>query len=221
MDFRLWPNTLGRIASAFGAPSASMARQGRAPPNAGGTTVGVDPTAAENYIKYYYGLDLLWQSVMSMPVGTVKTDTMVVPRRELVRTEFFNDFLVPQSVYGLLNAVVLVEDGRQGIVTLYRDRQFDDGHVALYKLLAPHMQQAAQINIKLARAELNHIASVETLNHLDERVLFVDLDAKIMFANKAAEKFFADRDLRQNQGRLAANLSAQTATLHAVIAKCA
>jgi hypothetical protein len=186
MDFNLWPYALGRIASAFGVPSASMARQGKIPSECWGATVGVDPTMAENYLKYYYGVDLLWQGVTSMPAGTVHTDTMVIPRRELVRTEFFNDFLVPQTIDGLINAIVLVEDGRQSVVTLHGDKQFDEGHVALYKLLVPHLQRAVQINIKLARAELNHIASVETLNHLEEGVLFVDLNANIMFANKAA-----------------------------------
>jgi DNA-binding CsgD family transcriptional regulator len=221
MDFNLWPYALGRIASAFGVPSASMARQGRTPSECWGAAVGIDPTMSENYLKYYYGVDPLWQRASSTPAGTVQTDTMLIPRREWVRTEFFNDFLMPQSIDGLLNAIVLVEDGRQSVVTLHGEQQFDEGHVALYKLLAPHMQRAVQINIKLARAELNHMASVETLNHLEEGILFVDFNAKIMFANKAAKKFFADRDLRQNQGRLQASSTAETATLHAVIAKCA
>ncbi len=138
MDFSQWPDTLRRIASAFGAASVGMHRQGRAPSECWGTTVGIDPAMAENYLKYYHGINPLWQGTMSMPAGAVQTDTMVVPRRELVKTEFFNDFLVPQTIDGLLNAIVLVEDGRQSIVTLHRDRPFDEGHVALYKLLAPH-----------------------------------------------------------------------------------
>ena len=221
MDFNLWPYALGRIASAFGVSSASMARQGRTPSECWGFAVGIDPIIPENYLKYYHRVDPLWQITSSAPAGTVQTDTMVIPRSELVRTEFFNDFLLPQGVEGLLNAVVLVEDGRQSIVTLHGDRQFDESHVALYKLLVPHLQRAVQINIKLARAELNHSASVETLNRLEEGILFVDLNAKIVFANKAAEKLFADRDLRQTRGRLQANSSAETATLHAAIAKCA
>ena len=56
-----------------------------------------------------------------MPAGTVHTDTMVIPRRESVRTEFFNDFLVPQTIDGLINAIVLVEDGRQSVVTFHGD----------------------------------------------------------------------------------------------------
>jgi DNA-binding CsgD family transcriptional regulator len=221
IDVSLWPYALGRIASAFGVSSASMARQGRTPSECWGFAVGIDPAMSEQYLKYYYGIDPLWQSASSTPAGTVQTDTMLIPRGEFVRTEFFNDFLMPQSIAGLLNAVVVVEEGRQSVVTLHGDQQFDEGHVALYKLLAPHLQRAVQINIKLARAEIKHIASVASLNRLEDGVLFVDLNANIMFANEAAEKFFVDRDLRQNKGRLQANTTAETTALHALVAKCA
>jgi DNA-binding CsgD family transcriptional regulator/PAS domain-containing protein len=221
MDFSLWPYALGRIAEAFGAPSAGMARQGETPFDCWGFSSGIDPAYEKKYIDYYHSVNPIWQRVPLTPVGTVQTDTMVIPRSELSRTEFFNDFLVPQGLGGLLNAVVLLEQGRQTIVTVQGDRQFEANHVELYKLLTPHLQRAVQINIKLARAELNHSASVETLNRLEEGILFVDLNAKIVFANKAAEKLFADRDLRLNKGRLHANSAAETATLHAAIAKCA
>ena len=146
---------------------------------------------------------------------------MVIPRRELSRTEFFNDFLMPQRMEGLLNAVVLLEQGRQSVVTVQGNRQFEASDVELYELLTPHLQRAVQINIKLAGAELNQIASVVALNYLEDGVLFVDLNANVRFTNKAAENFFATRDLRLHNGRLHASSAAETAILHAVIAKCA
>jgi DNA-binding CsgD family transcriptional regulator len=145
---------------------------------------------------------------------------MVMPRRELRRTEFFNDFLVPQQMESMLNTVVLVEEGRQTVVTVRRNREFGADHVKLYKLLAPHLQRAMQINIKLAKAELNHIWSVAALNHLEDGILFVDMNAKVRFANSAAEMFFLSRDIRMHKGRLSANSAAETESLHAVIAKC-
>lgn len=221
MDFSLWPRALGRIAAAFGVASASVARQGMTPSECWGFAVGIDPAMTKNYLKYYYSVDPIWQRTRSAPAGTVQTDTMVIPRRELVRTELFNDFLLPQRIDSLLNAVALVEEGRQTVVTLHGDRQFDEHDVALYKLLAPHLQRAVQINIKLARGELNQVASVEALNRIDEGVMFVDLNARIVFANFAAETFFANRDLRKDKGRLHGNSISETANLHAVIAKCA
>ena len=221
MDLSLWPYALERIAAAFGAPAAGIARQGETLSECWAFSSGMEPDYVKKYIDYYHSVNPIWQSVPTAPVGTVQTDTMVIPRSELSRTEFFNDFLMPQQMEGLLNAVVLLEEERQSVVTVQGHRQFEASDVELYRLLTPHLQRAVQINIKLAKAELNHIASVETLNHLEEGVLFVDSNAKIMFANKAAEKFFADRDLRLNEGRLHASSAAETATLHAVVAKCA
>lgn len=221
MDFSLWPYLLGRIALAFDAPSAGMARQGETPSECWGFSSGVEPDYERKYLDYYHNVNPVWQRASSTPAGTVQTDTMVIPRSELSQTEFFNDFLAPQRMESMLNAVVLMEQGRQTIVSVRRHRQFETDDVDLYKLLAPHLQRAVQINIKLARAELKHQASVETLNHLEEGILFVDLNARIMFANKAAETFFATRDLWLHKERLHAGSAAETARLHAAIVKCA
>jgi DNA-binding CsgD family transcriptional regulator/PAS domain-containing protein len=221
MDFSLWPYVLGRIATALDAPSAGMARHGETPSECWGFSSGVEPDYERKYIEYYHSVNPVWQRSSSTPAGTVQTDTMVVPRNELSRTEFFNDFLAPQRMESMLNAVVLMEQGRQTVVSVRRYRQFEADDVELYKLLAPHLQRAVQINIRLARAELKHHASIATLDHLEEGILFVDLNARIMFANKAAETFFATRDLRLHKGRLHASSAAETARLHAAIAKCA
>ena len=220
-DFSLWPAVLARIAEAFGAPSAGWTRHGETQFDSWGFSSGIQPDFEKKYIDYYHGVNPIWHRVASTPAGTVQTDTMVIPRNELGRTEFFNDFMLPQQIRGLLNAVVLMEEGRQTIVTVQGSRPFEASHVEMYKLLAPHLQRAAYMNVKLARAELNNIAHVATLNHMDEGVLFVDLNSNVRFANKAAEHFFTNRDLRLNKGRLHANSAAETATLHAVIAKCA
>ncbi len=220
MDFSLWPYALGRIAAAYGAPSAGMARQGRTPSECWGFSSTVDPDCEKKYIAHYHSVNPIWQRASSTPAGTVQTDTMVMPRRELRRTEFFNDFLVPQQMESMLNAVVLLDEGRQTVVTVRRNPEFGADQVKLYKLLAPHLQRAVQINIKLAKAELNHIWSVTALNHLEDGILFVDMNAKVRFANNAAEMFFSSGDIRIHKGRLSANSAAETECLHAVIAKC-
>ena len=219
MDASLWPYVLGRIAALFNAPSAGIAGQGRSLSECWGFSSGVDPEYETKYLEYYHGINPIWQRASSA-VGAVQTDTMVVPRSELRRTEFFNDFLVPQQMESMLNAVVLVEEGRQTVVTVRHNPQFEANHVELYKLLAPHLQRAVQINLKLARAELNHNASVETLNHLEDGILFVDLEARVKFANVAAEQIFANGGLGIRKGKLHADSAEDTAALHALIAKC-
>ena len=219
MDASLWPYVLGRIATLFNAPSAGIAGQGRSLSECWGFSSGVDPEYEKKYLEYYHGINPVWQRASSA-VGAVQADTMVVPRSELRRTEFFNDFLAPQQMESMLNAVVLVEEGRQTVVSVRRNPQFEANHVELYKLLAPHLQRAVQINLKLARAELNHNASVETFNHLEDGILFVDLEARVKFANVTAEQIFANGGLGIRKGKLHADSAEDTAALHALIAKC-
>ena len=47
MDFGLWPDALGRIAAAFGAPSAGIARQGRTLSECWGFSSGVEQDTRE------------------------------------------------------------------------------------------------------------------------------------------------------------------------------
>jgi DNA-binding CsgD family transcriptional regulator len=221
MDFSLWPDALGRIAAAFGAPSAGMARQGKTLAECWGISSGIQPAAIRSYVEYYHGVNPIWQRVPNTPAGTVQTDTMVIPRRDLVRTEFFNDYMLPQRIRGLLNSVVLLEEGRQTVVTMHGRQQFDNDDIQLYKLITPHLQRAVQINLKSAQTEINHAASIEALNRLTEGVLFVDVTGAVIFANSIAENFFlADAGLRQRDGILQSKVPSQTAALHALIAKC-
>lgn len=220
-DFNLWPDALGRIAAAFSAPSAGMARQGKTPAECWGICAGVQPAAIKSYVEHYHGVNPIWQRVPNTPAGTVQADTMVMPRRELERTEFFNDYLVPQRIGGLLNSVVLVEEGRQTVVTMHGHRQFDADDVALYKLITPHLQRAVQINLKSAQMQMNHAASRQALDRLSEGVLFVDVNGSVTLANRSAESLFAaEAGLRQRDGILEGNAHSETLALHALIAKC-
>ncbi len=135
MDFRLWPVVLERIATAFGVPSVGVARQGKTPAECWAFTIGLDPSFSQKYVDHYHTVNLIWQRSNSTPAGTVQSDSMIVPRRELSKTEFFNDFLLPQQTRGLLNAVVLCEEGRQSVITLQADRQIEEHEVDFYKLL--------------------------------------------------------------------------------------
>jgi hypothetical protein len=92
MDFSRWPYVLSRIATAFGAPSAQWTREGETPFDWWVFSSAIDPEYEKKYIDYYHSVNPIWQRVSSTPPGTVQTDTMVIPRRELRRTEFFNDF---------------------------------------------------------------------------------------------------------------------------------
>ena len=220
VDPACWPDTLGHIADACGATSAGMTIQGRKPADCSGLTVRLDPAFMASYIAHFHSVNPIWSRVSRAPAGTVQTDSMILARREFSRTEFFNDFLVPQGTAAMLNAVVLVEEGRQTVVTVHGPRAFDSEDIRLYELITPHLQRAVQLNARLADLEIGRSAYAEALNQLTEGVLLVDATAHVLFANEAAEKLFGP-GLRFGGRVFRAAATAETALLHARIARSA
>ena len=222
VDFSRWPDVLERIAATFDAPSAGMARQGLTPSEAWAMTSRLDPSFARDYVHHYHAVNPIWRRAASAAAGTIQTDTMLMPRAELVRTEFFNDFLIPQECGGMLNTVALVEDGRQTVVTVHARREIQDEEIALYRLLTPHLRRAVEINVRLSATSINHAAATGVVDRLDEGVLFVDEGARVTFANPAAEALLAaGAGLRRSGGVLQAAVTSETAALHAAIGRCA
>ena len=221
-DFSRWPDVLRSISSACASHTTVLTRQGEIPGESWSLAPQCDPAYYESYCSYYHSVNPLWQRAASAPVGTVLTDSMIIPKSEFVRTEFHNDFLVPQRLGSMLSAVTLVEQGRQTIIATHRQQEFDSGHIQLFQLLAPHLQRALRLNTTLADLEMRCEASSEALNRLQQGALLVDERIAVVFANQETERLLASGDgLRVTEGVLCANSAADTALLHALIARCA
>jgi DNA-binding CsgD family transcriptional regulator len=217
-----WPDALRLISSACASHTTVLTRQGASPGESWSLAPQCDPAYYESYCSYYHGVNPLWQRVASAPAGTIQTEAMIMPKSELVRTEFYNDFLAPQRLGSMLNAVTLVEQGQQTVIATHRQDEFAPEHVQLFQLLAPHLQRAVQLNTRLADLEMRCAASAEALNRLEQGALLVDGSVGVVFASQEAERLFAARDgLRVTKGVLCASSAADTALLHALIAGCA
>lgn len=222
VDFNRWPDALARVSEAVGGHSASLVRQGVTHEDCWGFAHRVEEGWDHLYFEHYHSVNPLWGRTWLAPAGSVHTDTMVAPRAELAATEFFQDFLAPQGVGGMLNAVVLMEAGRQTIMTVHASREIEEAQLALYRLITPHLQRAVELNVQLARAEIGHAGSEAVVNQLDQGVMFVDAGARMIFANARAEALLsAGGGLHQTDGVLHGAVVAETAVLHAAIACCA
>lgn len=222
VDFDRWPEALARVTEAVGGHSASLVRQGATHEDCWGFGHRVEEGWSRLYFEHYHDVNPLWGRTWLAPAGSVHTDAMVMSRAELARTEFFEDFLAPQGVGGMLNAVVLMEAGRQTILTVHADHEIEDAQVALYRLIAPHLQRAAELNVQMAGIELNRAGSEAVMDRLDQGVLFVDAAARLIFANRAGEAALsAGEGLRQASGVLQGGSLAESAALHGAISACA
>lgn len=222
VDVGLWPAALRQIADAYGAPSAGLAGQGRASSDCWGIMERLDPAAVERYCSYYHSVNPIWSRVPRTPVGTVQIDSMVMPKNEFVRTEFYNDYLKPLGIGSMLNAVVLLDDDAQTVLTVQGREEFEADDIRLHRLLAPHLQRAAEINRKLAMLQLYQDASLPAIDLLGHGALLVDASARVLVANGAADRLLAAGVGLGVTGRiLRGGAEAETARLRRLVAGCA
>ena len=220
-DFRCWPDTLRLIARAYHAPTVVFGTTSQRSEDVWTIAPDADPAYLERYASYYHAINPIWRLALATVVGTAQTDSMMIPKSELSRTEFFNDFLVPQDVGAMLGAMVHTEPGRQFHIAVQRRRDFDPADIALYKRLAPHLQRAVQLNVRLEQLDMRCAASADALDRLDRGAFLVDAASRVIFANREAERLTGvGGGLRLDAGSLRASSASDTSRLQAVVAGC-
>src|SRR5262245_64855032 len=63
---------------------------------------GLDPSWTSAYESYFKRCDPRRACIKALPAGSVFVGSALVPDRELVRSEFYNDFLRPQGYFHIL-----------------------------------------------------------------------------------------------------------------------
>ena len=220
-DSKLWPDALCSLADAFGVPAAGLSAQGERREECFLVTGRIDPLFAERYVAYYHRVNPIWARYPQTPAGTIMTDGMAMPKPDFMKTEFFNDFLVPQGPHAMLNGVTALVEGRQTVVTLQGVREFEADEISLFRRLVPHLQSAVELNIKIATLSENWRASAEALHGLEQGAFLVGDGGRVFFINAAGERLCeAGGGLLVSESVLHATLESDTRRLHAVVAAC-
>jgi hypothetical protein len=94
-----WPDVLERFAKLSGASYGGLILAGPA-----GRVMQVgsrhsDPSFSRSYGEHYGRMDPVIPAVLAASAGTVLTDTMVIPKAAIERTEFYQDWVRPQGFY--------------------------------------------------------------------------------------------------------------------------
>ncbi len=120
---------------------------------------GIEDRALRNYRSYYWKLDPFYLNFAEqIPEGAfdVLTTEDIVSFRDLTRTEYYNDFLKPQSIHHQMT--IHLKSGRQllGVVALFRSRRaggFSVRNKCRALAVAPYLSGA----LKMALAsEISH-----------------------------------------------------------------
>jgi len=109
----------------------------------GGVRINMDPANLDRYDSYYQYHDPITFKLQQHRRAVRVTDVM--PQSQLVRTEFFNDFLARDGLYWGVNLYAWSGDRNIGDMRIWRDRRrenFDRNDLELLNLVRPALVAA-------------------------------------------------------------------------------
>lgn len=220
-SFALWPDALTHLADALGAREAALGAMA-----SGGLPWMVaprtDPQQLRVYEEAYHPLNDVFHRITRRGVGRPATDGMVMPRDELVKSAYHNEWAEPQGYSTVLGGMVLDEHGWRTVLMLPGRDAFGPEQLGLLRLLMPHIQRAVRFNIRMGEARAADDATTRLLEMTPDAAFILDAGGRVLAANAAADGLFRDaRGVRLTQGRLAAARAEDADRLQTMIRLCA
>jgi DNA-binding CsgD family transcriptional regulator len=217
-----WSEVLERLADLFGSWPATLMFQNQT--TGKGHVVG-QFVRAKSYFSYYATRNPLLK-ITDYPLGLrVVTDEHKLPKQDLMRTEFYNDFMRPLSVHSALMLRLAMEDQQTAVINLSRPANrecFDAAEIERANKLHPHLVRSFRFVQKIFEADQLHAGFVEFLENWSSAVFVVSAEAKIRYANRAGEALLvAKRGLNVSRGTLQALERNESRKLHLLIGNAA
>ena len=149
---------------------------------------GVQQEALDVYHEYYADLNPWMHMNMVMPAGFVGISDQALPREELFKTEFYNDWLRHQEdvVAGPALMCYRTEERFVAMAAACRSRHADtsvSANQALFESLSPHMLQVVNLSYALSGNE----KSFRYLDRIGHAVFVVNQSGRIGYLNDAAD----------------------------------
>lgn len=142
------------------------------------------------YLAHYAKLDIWQQGLLSHRWDQVHLADELFSERDLVKTEFFNDFARPNGIYRPMGAMLRL--GRDAFGTVATNRPADkkvleESDKPKLERLLPHMRRALQLRLSQRRNPPHAQIHAAALDALAFGVVVCDAAGRIVLANAAVE----------------------------------
>jgi DNA-binding CsgD family transcriptional regulator/PAS domain-containing protein len=214
-----WDEAVARLRALFNASTACFARIG---PNLGpddNISIGGDPDFLRLFIEERsFHSNRQADAVRAAPVGMVYRDQALVEDDWLKRSQFWNEWMAPQDMYGGIACKVLASEQSSWMFDVQRGRgqpAFEASDMDLLKLLAPHLSRAADIRRQIQSTRL----AASTLSDVPFGIVLVDASMRIKSMNDRAQTMLDGTGsvLLRKSGRLTTASAAKTAALRNLV----
>ena len=218
----LWSDVLGRLSTILGGSESHLGIQDEAACTGTFLSAGADPLAGQLYINHFIRCNPLLETRDLPPALRVMTDEQKLPKREFVRTEFYNDHLRHFDLHSLLILRLALSLPFTTTITVCRPARrepFGQADVRTARRIQPHLIRAYRLAERF-RGMVSLQGTREALLELSAHGVFV-LNGKgiVRYANRAAEALMAGAaGLGVTNGILRTASPDSTRKLHALIA---
>jgi DNA-binding CsgD family transcriptional regulator len=227
-DPALWPQFLEGFANAVGGTGTAIVyhdlkeRRGNVD-----ATSRFDPDYQRLYNSHYIRLDA-WRDAWlgrfrRASSEWITTSDELVSTDQLRKTEFFNDYLLPQDTVYQFGGPIVISDWRwSSVITCLRPRKdgpFADKEVDVLRVLFPHRQRAMSFRRQMAALEGQQRACFDAMDLLPTGVILLDAKGRILAVNRTASQIFRQNDgLNMDKDGLRASTPSETRQLRSTIA---
>lgn len=161
------------------------------------TSASWERTWVDAYNDYYAAVNPWLRNLKKRPVGLATPAEFMLGRAEFLKTEFYADYMRPQSLLSGVGVTIHQDNDRFiAVSVIYPERtaRNQPANVALLQRLAPHFRRALQVNHRLASTNITGAASEAALDCLAIGFIMVDAVGRVVFQNKAATEILAGND---------------------------
>jgi DNA-binding CsgD family transcriptional regulator len=217
-----WETFLGDLVNACRADSAAlvMHNYGREVHAVSGSW-NLDPDGHRLYQQHYGSIDVWTMRAQSKLQGPACTSDWLCPREELVRTEFYNDFLSRYEIVHGMFGLIGHSENSWASVSLYRgshSREFGVSDLGTLNLLVPHIRRAFGLRFQFSELKARNEGMEMALNMLTFGVILLGTKGEVLLMNSKAEQLLNRRDgLLLAHGKLGAAFSGESTRFQAII----
>jgi DNA-binding CsgD family transcriptional regulator/PAS domain-containing protein len=196
-SFDRWSDVLRQAGDAFGCSYAGLIERNLTTLEGRAVAVGVDEASRREYLEVWSTRDTLRQWAPAAHAGAVETDRDILPREDLLRSDYYNGFMKPRDMHAVVRMTIAAEPGYRKIISMARPASrgdFGRSEVEQCRALVPHLRRAAQLMRRVEESSIVLTAFSGVLEQSATGVVLLDRNGRLQFANRAARTMAAAND---------------------------
>ena len=196
-DEQLWVPVMNRMADAVGGGATALIRKNLATGQGRGLFGRIEEVQFTDYFGRFARANPLANAIAPLAAGSFLIDWQVMRKLELMRSAYYNDFLLRRDIHGVLGLMVWRQGAEAAIINLTRPPamgEFLPEHAELLAPFMPHLRRAVRLAEQLPTWRGQSAGFDSALAAWHAAVLVLDAAGQLLYANAAAEHILVARD---------------------------